>query len=756
MQAQQTLRSARSVTTIDRILLAAIVALALITRLWFWQVQARSGAVPPGDPEEYYRAAIHILHGGYHDTGKWLRPPVYPAFLALLLPPAGMNVAGALLLQACVLSIGTLAFYASGTQLFGRVTGMVTTLLASLFVPLASYASSLYAEALFVTLLIIGLALIDRALVRNSTRAACGAGVLLALAALTRAVGLYLIPLTAVWIAWRMRHGGSLSIGMGLSDTLLRRVARSKDHGAQIHPSSDVGEGAWKDTGKDASQSEQHIMSDKSDRLEIRSYQLAISLILGALLVVGPWAARNYLAHGRVILSDTNGGISMWYGTVRDDAEETAGEARLAAVPNLADRQSLAIQMAWENIRHDPARFLARMRFKIASLYALQTRSYAVGDVISIDSRGAPLVQNAGEYRLSMTLLADAQYVALIILAIGGVCFMPHPARAIPTLLWVGLATLLAALTIGHPRLRLPIVASVLPFAAYALVRLPAVWRHIRQLPRDWRSYVALSGVMAFLALIVSMRYIPWGAGMWYAVPGRSALEAGDLQQAETLLALAHDAHPDNPLRVIDLADLRLAQGDDRAALSLYRRAAEMERRSLYAQAMRAITGAYLATPDEAAAGLAAIDDYWRSGNDLLEWAWTTRRRPAPDRVVPGDPMALGLYAGFAPATPDLAVGRWTLGEGRVRVRGGCGALAVQLRGPSGRRVDISIDDWGIRKRMIMNGEQQEVRFALSGIRECEFGPELIVRIVSETGLLDLERAPWYTGAAVYEVRVER
>jgi hypothetical protein len=48
------------------------------------------------------------------------------------------------------------------------------------------------------------------------------------------------------------------------------------------------------------------------------------------------------------------------------------------------------------------------------------------------------------------------------------------------------------------------------------------------------------------------------------------------------------------------------------------------------------------------------------------------------------------------------------------------------------------------------------VRLALSGIRECEFGPELTVHIVSETGLLDLERAPWYTGAAVYEVRVER
>lgn len=698
MQAQQTLRSARSVPTVDLILLAAIVALALAARLWFWQVQARSGAVPPGDPEEYYRAAVHILHGGYHDTGKWLRPPVYPAFLALLLPLAGMNVAGALLLQACVLSIGTLAFYAFGAQLFGRATGLMTALLAALFAPLASYASSLYAEALFITLLIPGLALLDRALARRSGWTAFGAGTALALAALTRAVGLYLIPLAAVWIVWQ----------------------------------------AWRDR-----------------RSEARGYPLAVFLILGATLVIGPWAARNYLVHGRVILSDTNGGISMWYGTVRDDAEQAAGEALLASVPNLADRQSLALQMAWENIQSDPARFLTRMRFKIASLYALQTRSYAVGDVISIDPRGAPLVQNAGEYSLPITLLADAQYMALALLAIIGVCFAPHPARAVPTLLWVGLATMLAALTIGHPRLRLPIVAAVLPFAAYALVRLPAVWRHINRLLRDRRSYAALAGSAVFLALIVSTRYIPWSAGMWYALPGRAALEAGDLQRAETLLALAHDTDPDNPLRVIDLADLRLAQGDEQAALDLYRRAAEMERRSLYAQAMRAVTGASLGMPGEAMAGLAAIDDYWRSGNDLLEWAWNVRRGIAPDRVVPGNPTALGLYAGFAPATHDLAVGRWTLGEGRVRVRGGCGTLVARLHGPAGRPVDISIDDWSIRERVIMTGETQDVRLALSSIRECEFRPDLTVRITSETDLIDLEQAPWYAGVAVYEVRVD-
>jgi 4-amino-4-deoxy-L-arabinose transferase-like glycosyltransferase len=284
-----TLRNARALPTASRIALVVVVVLALVMRLWFWWIQARSGAVPPGDPEEYYRAAIHILHGGYHDTGKWLRPPVYPAFLALLLPAAGMHIADALLFQACILSVGALAFYAFGAHLFGRITGLVTALLAAIFIPLASYASSLYAEALFVTLLVTGLTALNDAIERKSGRMAFGAGVILALAALTRAVGVYLIPLAAAWMIWR----------------------------------------AWSDGYR-----------------EWRWYRSAILLLLGAMLVIGPWAGRNYLVHGRLIVSDTNGGISMWYGTVRDDAEQAAGEARLAAVPNLADRQ-IARPPAW-------------------------------------------------------------------------------------------------------------------------------------------------------------------------------------------------------------------------------------------------------------------------------------------------------------------------------------------------------------------------------------------------------------------------
>ncbi|MCX7858869.1 MAG: tetratricopeptide repeat protein [Chloroflexus sp.] len=678
--------------------LFTIIVIACLVRLWFWYIQARSGVVPPGDPEEYYRAAVHLLHGTYHDTGKWLRPPAYPVLFAVLLWLTGMNVAMAQLLQAVVFGFGVIIFFWFGLQLFDQKVGIVTALLAALFVPLASYASSLYAEVWFITLLVGSLSLLDRMRLSGSWRVAFGAGMVIGLAALARAVGLYLIPLVALWLLWP--------------------IVRQRSKAAIAH-----------------------------------AVLLVFALGCGAALVIGPWAVRNYIVHHRLIVSDTNGGVSMWYGTVQSEAEKVAGEQRLAAVSNLADRQSLALQMALDNILADPQRFLINMRFKIASLYGLQTRSYAVGDVISIDSSGTPVVQNAGEYRLEVTLIADLQYIAITLLAIAGFCLMPQPGRGVPALMWIGLATLLSAITIGHPRLRVPIVAVLLPFAAYTLVLLVTNWHQVWQRLRWQRGLAAIIGALVFLALIVSRQYLPWAASLWSVFSGRAALAQHDFAAAERWLRQAHDMHPSNPLRTMDLADLWLAQGQIDKALAFYRQAAMMEHRSLYSQAMRVLTARYLNLPLEAEAGLAAIDDYWRVGNDVFEWAWEAWQQPiVSNRIIPGDPLSLGLYAGFAPKTPDLDQGLWTLGAARIKVRGTCGNLAVRFQAPAGRIVTFSIDQLNLRQDVVATGKLQEVSLSLAGMAGCASSPPVILRITSPTSLLDIERAPWYTGAAVHEI----
>ncbi|MEN9935787.1 MAG: hypothetical protein RLZZ387_2366 [Chloroflexota bacterium] len=683
-------------------ILSVVIFLAVAVRIALWRWGSSSGAVPPGDPEEYYRAAVHILHGGYHDTGKWLRPPSYPALLALLLPLAGMDVARALLLQAALMGLGSLAFYALGAQLFGQREGLLASALAGLFVPLAAFGGALYAEALFVLLLVLALAALDRALERGSWRWALVAGALIGAATLTRAVGLFFVPLAALLLA-------------------LQRPATDEQRPAAV---------PW---------------------LALRGrWSASLALLLGAALVIGPWTARNYAVHQRLIAVDTNGGISMWWGVVRSPEEKVARDEVLFAVPNLADRQALALRWTAERLLDDPAEFVARARFKLASLYLLQTRSYAAGDVIAVSPAGEAVVQNAGELPLGLTLLADTQYVLLMLLGIAGVCFAPSWRQRLPALLWVAVASTLAAVTIGHPRLRLPIVAALIPFAAYALLRLPHAWRARGLMLRDRRAYAALAGCLVFLALIGSVRYVGWLRGEWYAFQARQALLGDNPDGARALLEQARAAQPDNALRVLALADLDLMREELIAADEGYRAALALEGRSLYARAMRAMLARELGQPEVAARELAAIDAYWRVRDDLYQWAWRNAHGPPPTRVVPGDPATFGHYAGFAPATPDLPTGRWTLGDGRVRLAGGCTDAVLLLRGPAGRTAMLEREG-GETVTVALSGAEQEVR--LTAGDGCAARTESVLRVRSITALLDLERAPWYAGVAVLEAR---
>lgn len=680
--------------------LTTVLLLAVALRIAFWWVQARSGAVQPADPEEYYRAALHILNGGYDDSGKWLRPPLYPAFLALMFRLGGTDVTFALLGQAILSGLGVLAFVALGGWLFARRdVALLSGLIAALFVPLASFGSVLFAEALFVLLIVLALALLDRVVVQQRGRIALLCGIVLGLATLTRAVALFFIPLSAllVWLLTR------------------RQTADGR---------------IW---------------------LPLR---LAGLLLLGAVLTIGPWTVRNYVVHERLILVDTNGGISMWYGMVQGEEDKRQGEARLAAVENQADRQSLAVRMTLERIAADPALFITRMRYKIASLFTLQLRNFATGTLVTISPQDELVVLGAGENSFKMTLIADAQYVLIMLLGIVGLSFAPSWQRALPVLLWFTFGVLLSAITVAHPRLRLPLVCVLIPFCAYALIKLPAALRRPAQLLRDRRTILALVGCLIFLGLIFSWRYVTWLEGERYAVSGRWALEAGEYARAQTAFEQARAIDPHNALRIIDLADLAFAQGEIARAAGLYRQATTLEPRNLYAHAMRVQTATLLNDPPEAQAALAAIDSYGRDNNDLYLWAWRAARTPPPAQVVPGSPMALGHFEGFAPATFDLEQGRWTLGNGRLRLAGSCGMLHMQLRGPAGRAASIGIEDAGIQQRVVLSGEAQTVILPLHGIRECAPAPPLIVHVESATSVLDLERAPWAVGVAVLEIFV--
>ncbi len=707
-------------------LIAMVILPAMLLNLAFWWLQARSGAVQPADPEEYYRAAVHILHGGYDDNGKWLRPPLYPALLALLLWLGNMNVSLALLGQALITGMSTLVFALHAWWLFRRLEiALLSGLLAALFVPLASFGSVLFAEALFIPLIVLALALLDRVIVTRHWAAALLCGVVLGLATLTRAVALFFLPISAL-----------LVLGFSLLPERTRELKPSPSDVSALQ------------TGKSTP------FPVTNGRRIMSALLLAAMLVLGALLTIGPWTTRNYLVHHRLILVDTNGGISMWYGTVQGEQDRLQGEARLAAVANPADRQALAVQMTVERIMADPWLFLSRMRYKVASLFTLQLRNFATGELVTISPQDDLVVMGAGENPLRLTFIADAQYIVITLLGIIGLSFAPAWRRMLPVLLWFSIGVLLSAITVAHPRLRLPLVCVLIPYSAYALAHIPAaIWQPWRFL-RDRRILIALAGCLVFLGMIFSWRYVPWLQGENYARPARLAVAQGNYAQAYSLFEQARIVDPTNALRFVDLADLAFRQGDLDAAADLYRQASDLEQRNLYAHAMRIQTAALQGWPDVAQTELDAIASYGRDNNDLYAWAWHTARTPPPTRVIPGDPMALGHFTGFAPVTDDLTEGRWTLGHGQVRLSGGCSTVHLHLRGPSGRIVRVWLEGSGIEQYVILNSATQTITLALDNLPDCTDNTPLIVHIQSDTSLLDLERAPWYVGVAVLEASI--
>jgi 4-amino-4-deoxy-L-arabinose transferase-like glycosyltransferase len=686
-----------------------VLVLAVGLRVWMWTFQAQSGAVQPGDPEEYYRAALHILQGGYHDTGKWLRPPLYPGLLALLFSMFGVELPRVLFTQALLAGLAVPAFGWLAYRMFrSELVALVAGFLAAIYIPFVSFSSVLFAEALFIILAVLALAALDRAIEHATPGAAVLAGILFGTAALTRAVALNFIPIALI-----------LMLVLQLPNLRAWRSLR-------------FGNALW--------------------------------LLIGATLIIGPWAVRNYAVHERVILSDTNGGISMWYGTIRSDSEQQAGESQLRAIANPADRQALALGWTIDRIRQEPLDFIGRMRFKIASLYLLQTRSYAVGDNITIDPRDQLVAMGAGENPLSLSLVADFQYIVLMLATITGICYAPDKRRIVPLIVWVLFITMMSAITIGHPRLRLPIVAALIPCAAFAftlLHQLPAI-------NRNWRMTMA-TGWLLMAALVFSTRYISWIQTWGDLQRANTAIADGNFDVAHAALTQARTTDPRNALRVIDLADVAFRQAKLQESLDLYQEALQLEDRNLYAHTMRARIASLLNMPAIAQAEQAALAGYGRDNNEVYQWAWQTFADPLPTRVIPGDPMALGMYTGFAPVTPDLPTGRWTLAEARVRLAKTCGTVVAVVRGPAGRTIQASLQGQ-TPQDFTLDGSDQIIRLAQPCVNaEAQIPPtyselfassdiqryETILKIESPTGLLYLDQAPWYVGVAVLEVRME-
>jgi 4-amino-4-deoxy-L-arabinose transferase-like glycosyltransferase len=139
-------------------------------------------------------------------SGLLFYPPLHPYLIGLTYVLGG-SLKAFKLLQALLGAALVLAVACVGRRALGAKVGLVVAAFAAFYPELIWYSAHFWSEPLFILLLWWGL---ERALAADDggTGAAAAGGLLLGLAALTREIPLYFLPILVAWLSWRRGRQG--------------------------------------------------------------------------------------------------------------------------------------------------------------------------------------------------------------------------------------------------------------------------------------------------------------------------------------------------------------------------------------------------------------------------------------------------------------------------------------------------------------------------------------------------------------------
>lgn len=225
----------------------------------FWGAWFANG-YPASDARSLDSAAMNILWGrglaGYVRMHLYYsyRVPLYPIFLSMIYRFFGHEYLIARIVQ-CIISAATASvIYLIAVRLYRqKAVGIIAGVTAALYLPFIYYAYCLLTETLFIFFLTVSVLLLIEATQKRSLWTVVTAGVCCALAGLTRAAMMCLIPFFILWLIIAFRRE---------IKTLLR---------------------------------------------------LGIGFMLATIVVVSPWLIRNYAVHGRPFFA-TTGMRHLWNG----------------------------------------------------------------------------------------------------------------------------------------------------------------------------------------------------------------------------------------------------------------------------------------------------------------------------------------------------------------------------------------------------------------------------------------------------------
>lgn len=300
------------------ILIAAAFLVRLVALIAAWDINCSN------DECHYLFLSSRLADGqGFQSHAGHYWPPGYITFLAAHFK-LGMGIEGARITQVFLSTLLVPLAFIMGREAAreaGITNGERVGLLAGAFIAfhptLIAYSHYLWSETLFLPLFTGGLILVHRCIRRQSAAVALTAGLVLGAATLVKALPLYLVPVLALWLFVSLPAG--------------RRLAP------------------------------------------------AVALVLGLVLVVGPWAARNFVVLDRMVLLETTSGKNLvrgnnninpanWdWGTSRS-THGVVIRSGCGKEENLVDLDACLMEYGLQGISRNPGRFIRDAGTKLADL----------------------------------------------------------------------------------------------------------------------------------------------------------------------------------------------------------------------------------------------------------------------------------------------------------------------------------------------------------------------------------------------------
>lgn len=414
---------ARSRASIDgRLTLALLIGLALVLRVGF--IVSEPQFRPYADAGAFDHVAISLdRHGVYPPSAiapsggpAGFRPPAYPHLLAATYALTDTTTSTDRYTVARILSalLSTLAVMLTGLiawLLWDLTAALAAVVLAAMYPPLITVGDAMLSEPLFIPL-VLG-AVTCALMARRSDRR----------------------------LAWTL-----------LAGALIGAASLSRTNGIVIAPV--IAAGLW-----------------FSPRLKWRSLGMVGALVATILLVIAPWAVRNYRAFHEFVPLTTQAGLTL-AGTYNDVSRNDHGSPASWRVPTMApydrllqsggneaalDRKfgSQALHYAW----HNP-RYVAKVAyFNLGRLLGLQ---------------GAATEHPAARETGVSTAVSDLDVYSFYLLGILAIwAVMTGGLRGIPTFVWLVPIAMAISLVfvIAYMRYRLPIDPFLILLGAGASTR---------------------------------------------------------------------------------------------------------------------------------------------------------------------------------------------------------------------------------------------------------------------------------------------